>query len=111
MLCNNMDIHLACGLYAFINRVSCAEWMLKKMSQYFLAGVKLFVMYHIASTMKKYLEVSDNEITKSNLMLFFPQKQWGWRYNGKSVALSPKVSMHMVISHSVRFALSSIVLV
>lgn len=35
--------------------------MLKVMSQYFSAGVKLYVMYDIACTLTKYLEVSNNE--------------------------------------------------
>jgi len=35
--------------------------MLKEMVHYFPAGVKLFVMYDIACTLKKYLEVNDNQ--------------------------------------------------
>lgn len=82
MFCNKMDIHLVCD---FMNRISYAEWMLKEMSQYFPAGVKLFVMYDIACTLKKYLEVSDNEDNYYNYSKIKPH-----------VILPPRI-MEMVI--------------
>ena len=52
-----MRLLITTDMCLFVDRISYAEWLLQEMVQSYPAEIKLHVMYDIACTLNKYMQV------------------------------------------------------